>query len=135
MSEKITPAIADADWLDADHARTDLLFEGEPAGCYAHIDEGPHRIEIGIRGEDGLEKYWLIIPDDFAALLAICNAALPADDPRKITREWVVALRAEAERGEYAERVGDNAGFSAIDPSLARQIAAALESYLPPEGV
>ena len=65
--------------------------------------------------------------------IAIANAALPDTDPRKITRDWVIALRAEAERGRRADVRGDNAGFSAIDPDTADQIANALESYLPPE--
>jgi hypothetical protein len=56
---------------------------------------------------------------------------------RELSTEGVAAtlseLCAEAIRGERADRAGDNAGFSAIDPDLARQIADALESYLPPE--
>lgn len=69
----------------------------------------------------------LDIDDDMHALIALANAALPADDPRKITREKVRDLHATLDALER-----DGFGLNIAIPSL-RTLAAALESYLPPE--
>jgi hypothetical protein len=82
-------------------------------------------------------------------LIALANAALPDTDPRKITREWVKALRAAA----FALReqpLGVSDDWRHMDATWANlggaqrarheasalalsALAAALESYLPPE--
>lgn len=113
MSEKIEPALSAGEWTRAE------------------IDDDGSALRI----VDGrlVNEAWGQPVDRPAAVIALANAALSDSDPRKITREWVKALRDEAERAEYTERVQDNAGYSAIEPTLARQIADALESYLPPE--
>ena len=111
MSEKIQPALSAIEWEEAKaHAR--MFGEGSFRLAEAHVGDSPEAC---------------------AYLIALNNAELPESDPRKITRGWVVALRAEAERGRRAESRGDDAGFSAIDPDTADHIANALESYLPPE--
>jgi hypothetical protein len=120
MSEKIEPALAQADWQAPDYPRTDLAFVEEPMG-YAHVDSGPHRIEIGTRNESGrLEKHWLVHPEDFAALIAVANAALPDDDPRKLTLAMVDELMGVADQAD--SEFGVDLFF----------IADALASYLPP---
>lgn len=74
---------------------------------------------------------------DMPAVIALANAALPDDDPRKITREWVTLLRFVADCSErdsialYNEREADKDGSQAI--ASLRAMAAALESYLRPE--
>lgn len=61
-------------------------------------------------------------PEDFVAIIALANAALPDGHPTKITREWVRMIRTEGrERGEWGAEWGI--------------VADALESYLPPEDV
>jgi hypothetical protein len=92
---------------------------------YVDVDSGI--IDVTIGGPGGADR-----PRSTWALIALLNSWLSDSDPRKITREWVESLRKEAERGRLAERVGDNAGYSSIDPDLADQMADALESYLPP---
>jgi hypothetical protein len=59
------------------------------------------------------------------AIIAALNAALPDSDPRKITRALVRRLR------ETAYTAAD--GYSG--PTWLADLADALESYLPPEGV
>jgi hypothetical protein len=87
-------------------------------------------------------------PDQCRYLIALNNDALPDDDPRKITRETIRAMRLAAARfGD--EPVGVSAGWLLMDArwhnlagkqrarheESARTINAladALESYLPP---
>lgn len=122
---KIEPALTEKQWGPMP-PRIGTFVLGEPDDRFgAQVSISPSEITI----QDDWGESADAPP---AAVIALANHALPDDDPRKITREWVEALRAEAKRGQYAERVGDNAGFSAIDPALASQIANALESYLPP---
>lgn len=64
-------------------------------------------------------------PQDLPALIALANAALPDDDPRKITREMVGDLDSCA---SWAEGEGQRDLADRV-----RRFAAALESYLPPE--
>lgn len=58
----------------------------------------------------------------------MANDLLPDGDQRKITREWVRSIRTTADALEH-----DGYGSHLAVPRL-RVIAAALESYLPPEG-
>lgn len=77
--------------------------------------------EYALGQPHGLLEY-LMRPAE--AIIASANHALPDDDPRKITREWVEQLRAWA--GVLENDRGDVAGADL------RSIADALESYLPP---
>ena len=63
-------------------------------------------------------------PDDLAALAAMALAALPDDDPRKITRADVRVL----------EQAVPAISFTGSQDHIAR-IAAKLAALLPPEGV
>lgn len=116
MTDRIEPAISAEDWKRRTKGNegVSLRFPGPFA--------------------DAVRTTGIVINTAWAPqAIALANDALPDADPRKIARQWVEALRKEAARGEEAERHGDNAGYSAIDPFLARQMADALESYLPPE--
>lgn len=79
-----------------------------------------------------------------ARTIALANAALPDDDPRKLRREWIADLRiAQNEAQDAAWRSCQNGEPGkpcdecqrAVDGFKARlqALAAALESYLPPE--
>ena len=78
-------------------------------------------------GPDGFVEFDPNVEDvasdffDAAQAIAIANAALPDNDPRKITREWVEALW--------------NAAYEAPEPNRSElnRMADALESYLAPE--
>lgn len=61
-------------------------------------------------------------------IIAAANSLLPDSDLRKITREWVERLRKWADDADAAtyDRLQ-------LDPAEAREMAVALESYLPPE--
>lgn len=87
--------------------------------------------------EGEVTHYWCNtgadVPLELSALLAtiaMCNAALPAGHPQKITREWATELRAVAEQLPTMG-AGPN-GEDIPDPTLTR-MADALESYLPPQ--
>ena len=71
--------------------------------------------EIGRRAWDG----------NWAACIALANAALP-DDDRKITRGHIAALRNATVR----DVIGDE---DREQTNILRNLADALESYLPPE--
>ena len=70
---------------------------------------------------------------DHPSFIAKHNAALPDSDRRKITREWVTALRQIAQAIEDADVMETE-----VPPEHApvlRAFANALESYLPPESL
>jgi hypothetical protein len=62
--------------------------------------------------------------------IALANHALPDDDPRKITRVGLSALRADAEELRKRSSNGDDALF--LIAWRMTLMADALESYLPP---
>lgn len=72
------------------------------------------------------------LEQDIAKLIALANAALPSDDPRKFTHLDVEALRETA-------RVEERALYTVMGPGRdnyierLRRLADVLESYLPPE--
>lgn len=75
-----------------------------------------------------LGKYKLSFPDDIIGVIAVANAALPDDDPRKFAhadvydlRALIADLRAGNDLTRLTERTARLAAF-----------ADALESYLPP---
>ena len=67
----------------------------------------------------------MFFPDELPGLIALANAALP-DDDRKITRGHIAALRNATVR----DVIGDE---DREQTSILRNLADALESYLPPE--
>lgn len=62
---------------------------------------------------------------DIAGSIALLNDMLPADDGKKIRREWVEWLRDQA---DILKRAKDRKGAA-----RANAIADALEAYLPPQ--
>jgi hypothetical protein len=77
---------------------------------------------------------WRVSPmrldDGPHAIIAALNAALPDDDPRKITQAMIAVLREFAEAPGYGWSDADGNNFP--NEELTR-IADALASYLPPE--
>lgn len=63
-------------------------------------------------------------PNHLAAIIALANAALPDDDPRKITRQDLAMLRRAG--GEFIDR-GDCDALERL-----HRLRAVLASYLPP---
>ena len=116
MTDHIEPALAPEQWASnlAD------VFDG-----YVDLDMGT--IDIRLGGPAGLRD----MSRELAALIAVCNAALPDDDPRKITRTHVLALRVLS---DFVARIPGIIGADAVKSyGYARQLADVLESYLPPE--
>jgi hypothetical protein len=105
---KIEPAMSEADWA---YTLEELAASPPDAN--------------GKRYLAGMYEYVGATPRDNAEFIAANNAALPDDDPRKITRERLNAIRVILWNWE-GERSGDAA------PEL--RFMDSLESYLPPEG-
>lgn len=125
---------------------------------FLHIDY-KGRVYVGSEGgSDGDKGVCLNESHDYGVLhsmIALANHALPDDDPRKITREWVAALRAAPEWIAYLDsgecpKCGGG-GFKMSAPPICTtcgwklavhpqtmetvfaEMSAALESYLPPK--
>jgi hypothetical protein len=89
--------------------------------------------ELGTVGEN--DEHTLYITDDLNAfgadnlpgLIALANAALPDTDPRKITRHHVWIVRTLADHVDTQHPGGIRFRREALE------LAAVLESYLPPE--
>lgn len=116
MSEKIEPALTAEQWAEIQSApiESDDLY---PLAPVARCEVLAKIVGFAAYSDDA----WYI-PDPVAAIAA-CNAALPDDDPRKITREKLDDLRAGLDVGEDTRN----------DESAARAFLDALESYLPPD--
>ncbi len=106
----VQPALRDEEWRDG---RISWLRESgivlSLAGDLGLLIEGAQHITVGRNGKR------------LTALIAFANAALPADDPRKLTRAHVDTLRA----------VADSNTASADHAELLGQLASAIEAYLP----
>jgi hypothetical protein len=63
--------------------------------------------------------------DSYPALIALANAALPGDDPRKITRSTVIDLRMAASSLRH------ECGQEDEDAANLERIASALAAFLP----
>lgn len=92
------------------------------------------------RHSDTFRRVWMIEAvdeQDFAALIALANAALKDDDPRKITREKVRLVRELADLAwlrAKSFKIAEPFATQNADRARAEveQFADALESYLPP---
>jgi hypothetical protein len=116
---RIDPALTAEEWATVPWADR-VTFFACVEGTGLTIADGSPTPRVGIHVER----------DDLSALIALANAALPDSDPRKIRREWMRELRERA----LDHPIGvDNKSADIPDPILT-EIAAALESYLPPEG-
>lgn len=77
---------------------------------------------------------FVLHPKDLPALIALANAALPDTDQRKIKRHDVDLLRSAVDRikaGVSGDTLDDK--FARVGLFRLDSLAAALESYLPPE--
>ena len=122
MSEKIEPALTAEEWANGQYIGADLSIRRRNDGLSGH------RLELDVRATP------FDTPEDFAAAVAMFNAALPGDDPRKITRERIEALRRCVELARESE-MGTRGGVDWRRDTFADSTILALESYLPPEGV
>lgn len=120
---KLEPALTAQEWAAK-------CVEGREASSVLEDDSLP-----GVRIEDGVLKLdtWdpgvagEVPPERAAAVIALLNDTLRADDPRKITRERVRLLRALTTDMRTIDLTP-----AQLDVEL-RALADALESYLPPE--
>jgi hypothetical protein len=101
-TSKIEPALSPEEWANLS------VFKGETAA--------QHRIMLALNGGGTVAH--------MPATIALANAALSDDDPRKITWAMVDEIR---EAASFIHEVSEE------QPKLKR-IAAALASYLPPRG-
>ncbi|HEV8496737.1 MAG TPA: hypothetical protein VGQ56_07750 [Gemmatimonadaceae bacterium] len=99
------PALQAHEWRDGRSSLRDTGVVVSLAGELGLLIEGAQHITIG-RNVARL-----------TALIALANAALVDDDPRKLRREHVDALRSAAD--------------GKIDVALLRDLADAIDSYLP----
>ena len=99
------PALQAHEWRDGRSSLRDTGVVLSLAGEIGLLIEGAQHITIG-RNVGRL-----------TALIALANAALLDDDPRKLRRDHVDALRSAAD--------------GKIDVALLRDLADAIESYLP----
>lgn len=107
MTDETKPALTPEEWREVDILR------------------GPRKYELCVGEDDGKCAY----------LIALNNAALPDSDPRKITRNRLTGLRRAVEIAQlYVEDASDAETIGTLVAALtdAQGIAAALESYLPP---
>ncbi len=103
---------------------------GEHTSRYAHVwrDYGPDRIDV-TPGKHSPHVSSIDFPDDLCALIALANAALPDDDPRKITRADVTALR----HIDHSSFCPEDPCTHGCDHAKALRVAAKLAALLPPE--
>jgi hypothetical protein len=132
MSDRIEPALTLEEWANADGPTYDrpycMIFPADAASG-------------GIVVSVGSERAW-VAPQDLPPAIALANAALPDDDPRKITHDMVAAIRDVADTLDRvcgAKMIGSvqvhgPAGSAYLLRDDFGAIADALESYLPPEG-
>lgn len=112
--KRIEPALTARQWED---------------GAYYGADVTIWRVLPGVAGNTRLDIKVESAPmdneRDFAALIALANAALPDSDPRKLTPAKILLLR-------EAVRYFSTTPYREWSMGLA-EFADALESYLPPE--
>jgi hypothetical protein len=104
----LPPALQAHEWRDGRSSLRDTGVVLSLAGELGLLIEGAQHITIG-RNVARL-----------TALIALSNAALKDDDPRKFKREQVHALRSAADKADGEE-----------EAALLRNLAEAIESYLP----
>lgn len=120
MTDRIEPALTPEEWRISSAALRPQFAIQELQGLYdSNGDAQP--LDVA----------------DMPRVIALANAALPDSDPRKITRHQLFCLREVLANFSAALAVGDFGDF--LKPGLeeyasqAETLAAALESYLPPE--
>ena len=104
----LPPALQDHEWRNGQSTLRDTGVVLSLAGELGLLIEGAQHITIG-RNVARL-----------TALIAVANAAMSDDDPHKLKRVHVEALRAVADGGAGEKEV-----------AVLRELASAIESYLP----
>jgi hypothetical protein len=113
--------------------------EMQHVGRYATFwrDYGPDRIDV-TPVKHSPHVCSIDYPDDLHALVALASAALPDDDPRKITREEVevakdIAEAALAVEGDDRKPHGAMVFVPDVEAAALLRLAAKLAALLPPE--
>ena len=114
---KIAPALTPEEWARAGNAQ-ELSF-----GADGWVTAKASRTDAYRDGALNVKA-----SDRLPALIALANAALPDDDPRKITREWIDRMRRASAYCYGLAEPGDTILGAAM-----AIYADALESYLPLE--
>lgn len=123
MSDAIEPALTREEWASLEYdgrARVYEAIEGLPPSTVLHVTD-----DLNVFGRD-----------DLPALIALANAALPADDPRKITRAHVALLRDPHTQDCSMWWLSDYPGAQQCDcggDERLDALADAIAAYLPPE--
>jgi hypothetical protein len=104
----IPPPLQDHEWRNGQSTLRDTGVVLSLAGDLGLLIEGAQHITIG-RNVARL-----------TALIAVANAAMSDEEPRKFKRAHVEALRSVAE-----------GGVGAKEAAVLRELASAIESYLP----
>lgn len=120
MSDQISisPVLTDDEWRGLDRGRAVhcIGVDGDQFIGFAH---DPDSEGEGVLIDGGTYTASLFEAENVRRLIAIANAALPDDDPRKITRERLQEMR------DAADWIGESTSVHAF--------ADALASYLPRE--
>lgn len=106
----IEPVMSAAEW-----ASPQDVIDG-----YIDLELGIVDVTLGAPGESRDARR------EKGALIALLNASLPDDDPRKITREKIIELSG-------AVAAAERDGVYDKEYAWIREFLSALESYLPPE--
>jgi hypothetical protein len=130
MTAPIRPVMTPEEWSRAMLNAWDTGARLSKATVGSVRTAGPQRLVLEVESRDGPIND-SIDGDGLPKLIALANAALPADDPRKITREWITALRDMEPQGVESFRGFDETAQRT--EAMIQQMIAALESYLPPE--
>lgn len=140
MNERIEPALTPDEWFRRSVQRGD---EREPGALRAYIDPQTEWLCLG-NTIASLAVSARPTADRVHAIIALANAALLDDDPRKITRAMVTEIIRSAQQMADVAKWFEQGRVKSSDPGAdvadARKressllaLADALESYLPPE--
>lgn len=123
----IKPALSAEEWADVQSYQTGCtVFRGGVSA--SPLDMGK-RVRLGGGDDDGCIEIGKV---EAPFVIALANAALPDDDPRKITPALVEYLRTAAHDAEARhDESGEMSDYEEQQQLLAW--AEAISSYLPPE--
>ena len=130
------PVLRPEEWQGLDRGRA-VTCIGVDSGQFIGFAHEPDTEGEGVQIDDGSHTASIFEAENVRRLIAIANAALPDDDPRKITRTSVDAIRSCAARleADVNARLMTESLTQAmrIDAMTLHRIADGLESYLAPE--